>query len=163
MFPKHNKITTGFVVQTYITLPNGTMVCQHQRFIAGDPVEYEDLDKNPIEVDTDKEVYCPFEMKRPKQIPDEKDAVKFVCPACPSTRLEACLDGSHTTAIDAMFKSGGIKYGDTYSNGDLESFQCVECDYIITIDDENRPMDAQDPITDDEQLVEWCKENCNQE
>jgi len=64
---KHKKITTGFVIQDYIALPNGTLVCQNQSFIAGD-VDYEDEDGNPIEVDTLKEVYCPFEMKKPKHI-----------------------------------------------------------------------------------------------
>ena len=62
---KFKKITTGFVIQNYITLPNGTTVCQSQEFIAGDQVDYEDKEGNPVKVDTAKEVYCPFEMKAP--------------------------------------------------------------------------------------------------
>jgi len=156
---QHNKITTGFVVQTYTTLPDGTMVCTGQGFIAGDPVDYEDTDGNPIEVDTSKEVYCPFEMKEPKQIPDPDKEAVFNCPACSSTRLEAVLDGSHTTAIVAIHKGGGIEYGETCSNGDLDRFQCVECGYVITRDDESLPPDAQEPIRDDDELVEWVEAN----
>jgi len=158
MFPEYKKITVGFVVQTYITLPNGTSVCQNQEFIAGDQVDYTNLDGAPVgvgEIDVTKEVYCPFEMKAPKQIPDEKDAVKFVCPICGDTRLEVVLDGSHTTALEAMFKSGAVEYGDTESNGYVDRFQCQKCGFTI--------QDVSGPITDDEELVGWCKENCNQE
>jgi len=66
---KYNKITQGFVIQEYVTLVNGTTVCQKQSFVAGDPVEYEDEQGNPITVDTSKEEYCPFEMMQPKHIP----------------------------------------------------------------------------------------------
>ena len=63
------KITTGFVIQDYVTLPNGTSVCQGQEFIAGDQVDYEDSDGNLVSVDTLKEEYCPFEMMQQKHIP----------------------------------------------------------------------------------------------
>lgn len=162
MFPEHLKITTGCVVQTYMTLPNGTLVCTGQEFLAGDPVDYE-IDGEPITVDVSKEVYCPMEMKQPKQIPDPKDAVKFHCPACGDSRVEAVMDGSHTTRVVGMFKSGGVEYGDTESNGDLDRFQCVGCGETITIDDEDPNSTGQQPIMDDEQLVEWCKKNCKQE
>jgi predicted RNA-binding Zn-ribbon protein involved in translation (DUF1610 family) len=155
MFKEHNKITYGYVVQRYITLPDGTMICQDQEFIAGDPVEYENMDSGAIEVDVDKEVYCPFEMKQPKQIPDEKDAVKFVCPDCGDNRLEAVMDGSHTTIIEGMFKSGSIEYGDTASAGDLDRFQCVKCGHVIE-------FEPDDIIKDEEELIEWLKKNCEQ-
>lgn len=64
-----NKVTLGYVIQNYKTLENGTHVCTGQEFIAGD-VFYEDLDASKdVEVDTTKEVYCPFEMVQPKHIP----------------------------------------------------------------------------------------------
>ena len=68
---KHKKITTGFVIQDYITFPNGTSVCRNQEFIAGDQVDYEDEQGNNVleTIDTTKEVYCPFEMTQPKHIP----------------------------------------------------------------------------------------------
>jgi len=162
MFKEHLKITDGFTVQTYITLPNGTMVCKAQEFHAGD-VNYEDGEGREITVNTDKEVYCPMEMKQPKQIPDEDNAVKFVCPSCGDNRLEAVLDGSHTTAIVSIFKGGDIEYGEMYSNGDMERFQCVSCGYIITKDDDSRTPDDQKIITDDYELVEWIEENCGEE
>jgi predicted RNA-binding Zn-ribbon protein involved in translation (DUF1610 family) len=162
MFKEFNKITTGFVIQKYIILPNGTMVCQDQQFIAGDPVDYEDMNGESITIDTTKEVYCPLEMKQPKHIPAPKDAVKFVCPACPSESIEAVMDGSHTTRVVGMFKSGGMEYGDTESNGDLDRFQCAKCGYVITINDESKGPDEQEPITDDDELVAWCKKNCDQ-
>jgi len=155
MFKEHTKITHGFVTQTYITLPNGTMICQRQEFIAGDTFEYEDMDGQHTTVNPNNEVYCPFDMKQPKQIPDDKDAVKFVCPGCGDNRLEAVMDGSHTTIIEGMFKGGSMEYGDTESCGDLERFQCVSCGQPIEhFEDE--------PITDDEEVVEWCKANCVQ-
>lgn len=154
-FKEHNKITYGFVIQRFITLPDGTMICQDQEFKAGDPVEYENMDSEAIEIDVDKEVYCPFEMKQPKQIPNPEDAVKFVCPACGDTRIEAVMDGCHTTQVEGMFKSGGVEYGDTHSSGDLDRFQCVECGYAIK-------DVAGNPIGDDEELVEWCKDACPQ-
>jgi transposase-like protein len=156
MFKEHNKITTGYVIQNYITLPNGTLVCVGQEFIAGDQVDYENDVSEPVTVDVDKEVYCPFEMKQPKQLPDPENAVKFVCPDCGDTRLEVIMDGDHTTAIEGMFKSGSVEYGDTESAGFVERFQCVGCGF--TIKDE-----ADETIKDDDEVTEWCKENCNQE
>ena len=152
---EHNKITQGYVVQTYITLPDGTKVCKAQEFIAGDPVDYETMDGQPVLEDdiTDNEVYCPFEMKQPKQIPDPEDAVKFVCPACGDTHIEAVLDGSHTTRVAGMFKCGSIEYGDTESNGDLDRFQCVACGFDIVNGSGNF-------ITTDSKLVDWCRKNC---
>ena len=155
-FETHNKITTGYVIQNYITLPNGALVCVGQEFIAGDQVDYENDVSEFVEVDTSKEVYCPFEMKAPKQIPDPENAVKFICPICGDTRIEACLDGDHTTIIDGMFQSGSVEYGDTESTGFVDRFQCVGCGK--TLKDE-----ADEAIKDDEQVVKWCKENCSQE
>jgi len=154
MFPKHNKITAGFVIQEYITLPNGNMVCQKQEFVAGGPVEYEDEKGEPIEVDTSLEMYCPFDMKQPKQIPDIENEVKFKCPNCGDDRIEAVLDGPYTTSILAMYKNGGIEYGDTCSEGYLDGFQCQRCGY--TIKDDRSGI----AITEDDELVEWIEKNC---
>jgi predicted RNA-binding Zn-ribbon protein involved in translation (DUF1610 family) len=162
MFPEHNKITSGFVIQVYATLPNGSLVCIGQTFHAGDPVEYETFEGKPIEVDVTKEVYCPLDMKQPKQIPDDKDAVKFVCPDCGHKRIEAVMDGHHTTIIEGMFDSGSIEYGETQAEGDLQRFICVGCGRQIVDDDGVRSIEDQDPITDEDELVEWCKKNCEQ-
>ena len=62
-----NKITTGFVIQTYDTTLKRWV---KQEFIAGNPVEYEEADTDrildPAEVWQDgDEPYLPFEMKQP--------------------------------------------------------------------------------------------------
>ena len=63
---KYNKITVGFVCQEYKE-KNDKMVCSHQQFIAGDQVDREDKDGEPVEVDTSKEIYQPFEMVQPEE------------------------------------------------------------------------------------------------
>jgi hypothetical protein len=45
---KFTKITTGFVVQPYEKNSAGEFVCISQEFIAGDQVDYEDAEGNPI-------------------------------------------------------------------------------------------------------------------
>lgn len=64
-----NKITEGYVIQNYKRLPNGTTVCIGQEFKAIGDVHYEDNDSKPVNINTEKEVYCPFEMEQPKPIP----------------------------------------------------------------------------------------------
>ena len=53
------KVTTGFVVQTFDT-KTGKFVCQ--TFVAGDPVYYEDTKGNSVD---SFEEYLPFEMVQP--------------------------------------------------------------------------------------------------
>jgi len=65
---KFNKVIVGFVVQEYVTLDNGTHVCVGQTFEAGE-VQYDNEDCDVIDIDTDKEVYCPMDMIQPKPIP----------------------------------------------------------------------------------------------
>lgn len=64
------KITTGFVVQQFDA---DTGRCLSQEFVAGDQVEWEKLNGNPIEdgdfgVDLDA-LYWPLEMKQPEELP----------------------------------------------------------------------------------------------
>ena len=46
---KFTKITVGFVVQTFEKNDAGQFVCTRQEFIAGDQVDCEDEQGNPIE------------------------------------------------------------------------------------------------------------------
>ncbi len=46
---KFNKITTGFVVQSFEKNNKGKFVCVSQEFIAGDQVDYENEEGKPIE------------------------------------------------------------------------------------------------------------------
>ena len=73
----HNKITTGFVIQKYVELDDGRLVCLGQDFVAGE-VDYEDLDGNPITPNTDKEEYQPFDMVKPTPNISIAEAAKFI-------------------------------------------------------------------------------------
>jgi len=78
------KITVGFVVQEYQTEVDGSHTPINQEFIAGDQVDYEDLNGEPVEVDTLKEVYCGFDMVQPMHRPFpptvETKGLEFICP-----------------------------------------------------------------------------------
>lgn len=58
------KITHGYVAQKYGFNEESRLSCTGQEFIAGD-ADYEDVNENPIEIDTTKEDYQPFEMVQP--------------------------------------------------------------------------------------------------
>jgi len=57
---KFTKTTVGFVVQDYGKNDKGKFVCTSQAFIAGDQVDYQDLDEKHI--DPPKHEYQPFNM-----------------------------------------------------------------------------------------------------
>ena len=57
---KFTKITVGFVTQSYEKNAAGKFTCTEQEFIAGDQVDYEDLDGNTIT--PPEHDYQPFEM-----------------------------------------------------------------------------------------------------
>lgn len=98
----HKKITTGFVIQTFVTLPNGTHVCTGQEFVAGDQVDYEDEVGETLiadmDIDTDKEVYCPYPMIQPTNVVVGVNYVKLayedgVCPDCDTGIPDDVVDG----------------------------------------------------------------------
>jgi hypothetical protein len=60
---KVNKITPGFVIQVYDT---DMGKCIEQSFIAGDQVDYEDQDGDPVDWREQPEAYQPMEMVQPK-------------------------------------------------------------------------------------------------
>jgi len=55
----YKKITTGFVIQTF----NDDGNCVEQEFVAGDQVDYEDIDGEPFDAHSDN--YQPFDMVQP--------------------------------------------------------------------------------------------------
>jgi len=61
----YHKITTGFVTQTFGIDEDGKFSCTEQNFTAGDEVDRENEFDEPIEIDTTKENYQPFEMVQP--------------------------------------------------------------------------------------------------
>ena len=104
---KFQKITVGFVIQEYQTLDNGTHVCTEQEFMAGDQVDYEDMNGEPVEIDTLKEEYCPFNMVQPKRVPG-LNPVKLayadgVCPDCDTGIPEDVVDGQSCENCDHVF------------------------------------------------------------
>jgi hypothetical protein len=69
------KITTGFVIQDYDE--NGK--CISQSFVAGDDVQFEDKNGNPLETDDGEKIernheYFPFDMVQPQTV----EVVDFV-------------------------------------------------------------------------------------
>jgi len=62
---KYTKITVGFVTQIFEKQDNGNFICTDQQFIAGDDVSYEDVNGEPVEVDTSKEEYQTMNMRSP--------------------------------------------------------------------------------------------------
>lgn len=157
MFKEHKKITVGFVVQTYYTSLNGDLVCHHQKFVAGDSVDYENMEGEPITIDTDKEVYCPKDMKQPKQI--GTDGVKFVCPSCGDTHLECIMDGCHASDVLNIDEDGDFDFGDAPGGDECDRFQCKCCGYTLK---ENIGY-GDNNIIDNEEIVAWCKKNCKQD
>lgn len=151
---KFKKIITGFVIQDYITLPDGKMVCQKQEFIAGDQVDYEDMEGNPIEVDTDKEVCFPLNMVNPESA--SQDGLKFTCPECGSHRLECCEDGPYSSEVLAIDEDGDFDYGQIDASGTVDRYQCLNCGYVLSRQDGSS-------IDDNEEVVEWIRDHCQQD
>ena len=58
---KFNKITVGFVIQTFEKNAAGKFICTKQEFIAGDQCDYEDIEGNPI-AEVPDYVYQPYNM-----------------------------------------------------------------------------------------------------
>ena len=56
-----NKITTGFVIQEF----DAEGKCTHQEFIAGDQVDYEEENGEPV--DADEKLSHPFNMVQPEK------------------------------------------------------------------------------------------------
>jgi hypothetical protein len=63
---EYNKITVGFVTQKFVLSPDGVFRAESQEFIAGDDITRENEYGEIVDVDVDKEVYCPFNMKAPR-------------------------------------------------------------------------------------------------
>jgi hypothetical protein len=149
------KITVGFVIQEYRTLDNGTHVCTEQEFMAGEQVDYEDMNGEPVTIDTLKEVYCPFDMVQPKPIPST-EGLKFVCPNCEGTKLECCMDDGNSSIVTVIHEDGEFEYDGEPTEGDLSHYQCECCGQWL--------MDGNDcEIQDDEEIVEYIKRECSQD
>ena len=147
---EHVKITCGYVKQTFVTL-GGKHICTSQRFVSEDEVYYEDTDGNPIEIDVSKEQYETFDMKQPPR--PREDGLIFTCPSCGKHRLECCEDGPYVSEVLCIDEDGDFDYGEIEGSGMVDRFQCLDCGYILSREDRSS-------IDDNEEVVEWIKENC---
>jgi len=64
MIKKYRKVTPGFVNQTF-QKQDKKFVCVEQEFTAGDPVDRENENAEPVDVDVREEQYEPFTMVQP--------------------------------------------------------------------------------------------------
>lgn len=64
MIEQYNKITTGWVIQRF-ERQGEEFVCVEQEFTAGDIVDREDKDGEPVDVDVREEQYQSFDMIQP--------------------------------------------------------------------------------------------------
>jgi len=82
-------------------------------------------------------------------------AIQFKCPKCGGTRLECIMDGIHSCPVEEIDESGDFEYGSYESEAMVDRWQCLTCGYTL--------MDGKDNIIDNEEVVQWCKDNCEQE
>jgi len=154
----HKKITTGFVIQTYEKI-NGQYVCIDQQFVAGDQVDYEDSDGGHLvdgfDIDSDQEVYQPFDMKDPSMTCSERGLI-FTCPSCQGHRLECCEDGPYNSEVMNIDEEGDFDFGEINASGTVDRFQCLECGFVLDLDENGSA------ITDNEEVALWILENCEQ-
>lgn len=80
--------------------------------------------------------------------------IKFKCPSCEGNRLECCMNGPHVCPITEIDEEGDFEYGKYDSSSDPDRFQCLECGFVLEYDNYT--------ITENSEVVEWCKKNCEQ-
>ena len=142
----YNKITTGFVIQKYITLGD-KRICIGQEFVAGDQVEYEDHNGNTMVVNTDKEIYCAFEMVKPQVVATR--GLSFICPKCGKEKLECVMENGSISGVLAIHKDGLFEFDNSPVDSELLYYQCENCGFQL-------------PCDNDQDVVVWIKENCEQ-
>ena len=90
---------------------------------------------------------------------EKNKTVKFRCPECGHHELEEIqIDITTTSVIDVLNVDGDFDYDShpTLEDGEIERYQCSKCGFILqTKSGEN--------ISEPLELIEWLKENCNQE
>lgn len=82
--------------------------------------------------------------------------LKFTCPSCDSHRLECCEDGPYSSEVLCIDEDGDFDYGPIDASGTVDRFQCLNCGYILSREDGSS-------IDDNEEVVEWIRENCKQD
>ncbi len=87
--------------------------------------------------------------------------IKFKCPSCGDNRLECCMNGPHVCPITDIDDEGDFEYGEYESSSNPDRFQCLHCGFVLETDPEDG-FSAY-TITENEDVVEWCKKHCSQE
>jgi len=82
--------------------------------------------------------------------------LKFKCPKCKSEKLECCEDGPYTSEVKVIDEEGDFEYGPIDASGTVDRFQCLDCGYVLCREDGSS-------IDDNEEVVEWIKENCKKD
>ena len=77
----------------------------------------------------------------------------FTCPSCKSHRLECVENGNYTSEVINIADDGDFDYGEITANGMVDRFQCLDCGHVL---------DTDHTLDDNEEVVEWIKENCPQ-
>ncbi len=87
-------------------------------------------------------------------------SIKFKCPNCGGKRLECCMDGPHVCPITEIDEEGDFLYGEYDSSSEPDRFQCLICGFVL----ENKAEGefSAYTITENKEVVEWCKKNCSQ-
>ncbi len=83
------------------------------------------------------------------------DGLEFICPHCNGRRLECCEDGPYSSEILNIDEEGDFDYGKIDASGQVERYQCLTCGYTLEFDS---PEFGKNPVTDNEEVVEWIKE-----
>ena len=79
----------------------------------------------------------------------------FTCPYCGSHRLECCEDGPYSSEILNIDEDGDFDYGEIDASGVVDRFQCLNCGFALTREDGSN-------IDENEEVIEWIKNNCKE-
>ena len=82
--------------------------------------------------------------------------LKFTCPNCKENRLECCEDGPYVSEVVDVDEEGDFEYGAIDASGSVERYQCLKCGFVLI-------NSNGDSIIDNEEVVEWIKDNCQQD
>jgi len=86
----------------------------------------------------------------------ENRVVEFKCPDCSNSQIECIMDGHHSCIATEIHTSGDFEYGEYQSQAVCSRWQCMVCGYPL--------KDIKgELITDNQEVAEWCLENCSQE
>ena len=97
------KITVGFVIQTFVDDGKGGNKCIEQEFVAGDQVDWEDHEGNPILA---WDEYQPYHMVQPTDVLAMRKIEEWLrqarnerCPDCGGNDDVGCTDDCEVSAF----------------------------------------------------------------